>query len=979
MAYLSTASAVSRFILLIIDEMPRVASLFGSQSDQFWGRTLLRWLNSTLLLGFRSRVTLDELDGIAPEFTSATLHAHFIEHWRGAVDLPQHRLALACFRTLWGSVLAVVLPRLSFAAFSLLQPFVLRSLLVAIESPELSSYAEDALVQAFFLVYFGIAASRASYRHMGVLLTTKARGALVAEVLRKNQSLYQADSVEWAAVNLVANEVEQIATGVTLLLDIVFQLLEVTLGMVCLARFAGRACFVVLLPLLFVLLSSSALAKYSHTTAQVWNKDVRRRVDETATVLGQLKTVKMLGLGVTMPLYLQQLHDKALSSSGQYLACMIAKFASQAFASTVTPVLVIVAALFWRYMKSLAMVDIAPCLAVVALIQRPMYTIVHSSAAVGGVLAALERVQAYLELPEADAYPPLRSVRQAEQEPKENEKDSVNSAIEFAAVTLLSRNSKTEVIRGASFALSRGSVTAALGRCSAGRLALVQSCVGDANVKCGRIFVDGTIGYADQIPWIRNVSIRENIVGNLSEGVVVDEDRYSRVLHACLLSEDLKALPGGDTYMAGTNGVKLSGGQKHRISLARALYRRAQTVVLDDIFSALDRKTAVSILFLLCGEDGLLRKDGSTVVFATYLPECLEVADQLLLFDGEGAVVLEQNFHEEWFRTDLVNMLISLTTPIDIKEEEREKATISRGRACPRSGTWAPGPNRSSLSILIRSTGRVRFAVSIFFTFLVTLGETIPDVYIRHWVDSAPDNMGAYLVGYICTPVFAALASATAFAINFYMLGPCASRAMHRELARVVMRSTLAFFSCTDAGAILTSFNEDINTILQDLMSLHLGFFYMLFHVLLQIGIVGTGAPYMISALLCLVAAVLVILYYYVHTSRQMQRLHLQSKLPLQSHIAETSSGVRYIRALRFLANNFCTGLILLDRFQKAAFTTSSMRRWLGLTVDLLACAFIAVLTSLTLKYRETTSISTVGLLYLIMTTFGVTLESFIS
>ena len=88
------------------------------------------------------------------------------------------------------------------------------------------------------------------------------------------------------------------------------------------------------------------------------------------------------------------------------------------------------------------------------------------------------------------------------------------------------------------------------------------------------------MAYVAQIPWIENATIRENVLFGLS----FDKSRYEQVLENCALSKDLEILDDGDATDIGFNGINLSGGQKWRISFARALYSRAGILVLDDIF-----------------------------------------------------------------------------------------------------------------------------------------------------------------------------------------------------------------------------------------------------------------------------------------------------------------------------------------------------------------------------------------------------------
>ncbi|RAL62078.1 hypothetical protein DID88_002564 [Monilinia fructigena] len=96
--------------------------------------------------------------------------------------------------------------------------------------------------------------------------------------------------------------------------------------------------------------------------------------------------------------------------------------------------------------------------------------------------------------------------------------------------------------------------------------------------------IPSSIAFVAQIPWIENASIKDNILF----GLPFDEDRYKKVIEYCALRKDLEMLGDGENTEIGANGINLSGGQRWRVTFARALYSRAGILVLDDIFSAVD-------------------------------------------------------------------------------------------------------------------------------------------------------------------------------------------------------------------------------------------------------------------------------------------------------------------------------------------------------------------------------------------------------
>lgn len=107
---------------------------------------------------------------------------------------------------------------------------------------------------------------------------------------------------------------------------------------------------------------------------------------------------------------------------------------------------------------------------------------------------------------------------------------------------------------------------------------------GELEIINGTYSVNGVISYASQEPWIFAATVRQNILF----GAEYDKHKYNEVVKACSLEKDFEQFPNGDHTIVGDRGASLSGGQKARINLARAVYRDADIYLLDDPLSAVD-------------------------------------------------------------------------------------------------------------------------------------------------------------------------------------------------------------------------------------------------------------------------------------------------------------------------------------------------------------------------------------------------------
>jgi ABC-type multidrug transport system fused ATPase/permease subunit len=185
-----------------------------------------------------------------------------------------------------------------------------------------------------------------------------------------------------------------------------------------------------------------------------------------------------------------------------------------------------------------------------------------------------------------------------------------------------------------SISFKHNALNVVAGPTGSGKTSLLLSLLGETVLESGTATCPPDVAYVPQSPWLQNDTIRRNIIFYSP----FDEARYKTVVEASGLVQDLDELPAGDLSLVGERGTTLSGGQKQRVSLARALYSRSSTLLLDDIFSALDTHTT-TLVYDKCFRSGLLAD--RTVVLVTHLPAALKDADQIVQLNHGKASVIE--------------------------------------------------------------------------------------------------------------------------------------------------------------------------------------------------------------------------------------------------------------------------------------------------------------------------------------------------
>ncbi|KAL6750031.1 P-loop containing nucleoside triphosphate hydrolase protein [Haematococcus lacustris] len=203
-------------------------------------------------------------------------------------------------------------------------------------------------------------------------------------------------------------------------------------------------------------------------------------------------------------------------------------------------------------------------------------------------------------------------------------------AVEVQGGTFAWERSKQPVISGLDLAVLRGQLVMVVGQVGSGKSSLLAALLGEMHRAAGHVKVHGSVAYTAQDPWVQNCTLRANVL----LGRAYDDELYTSVLAACALGPDLEVLAAGDATEIGEKGVNLSGGQKHRVALARAAYSGADIYLLDDPLSAVDAHVGRHLFDMcLCG---LLA--GSTRILVTHQLQYVDAADVVVVMsDGKVA------------------------------------------------------------------------------------------------------------------------------------------------------------------------------------------------------------------------------------------------------------------------------------------------------------------------------------------------------
>ncbi|KAL7629236.1 hypothetical protein AAE478_000756 [Parahypoxylon ruwenzoriense] len=504
------------------------------------------------------------------------------------------------------------------------------------------------------------------------------------------------------------------------------------------------------------------------------------------------------------------------------------------------------------------------------------------------------------------------------------------------------------------------------GKVGSGKTALLEAILGELNQVGGDCTLPNEmVGYCAQSPWLQNMSIRDNILFNFP----LDKARYNEVLDACELIPDLANFAYGDKSNIGENGIGLSGGQKARVALARAVYSQSHILLLDDPLAALDHMTAQSIVRKLF-RGSLL--EGRTVVLVTHRVDlCLSLADQVVeVTDGKARVLNSDEFIREISTLQIQDTAVD--DEVRVVNEEQANAAVpdkfieeetraSGGVVAGVYWTYIKAGRLTSWAAVIGIFSLFRFGRILNYWFLKAWGEAYGSVRVQPFenpsniadrifdgLPSPEDDVKPWLMWYAILGLLMTV---------LYVLTQCGLtvilyRAAKDLFARVVKRvsnATFRFYDVTPVGRLMNRLTSDIGMldggVIQPLQNFA---FWSLTWISSMIVIALTTPVFFIFALGMTVWFIVIFLRF-LPTSQSLRRLEMVTLSPLMSNFGILVDGLATIRAFKAQPHFQNRNIVATDTFQKMDHFYWSLQAWLQYRYDLLSACSIFALTMLAL------------------------------
>lgn len=659
--------------------VPKRVSAYDALGDEdecpieyatFFSVLTFSWMTPMMKYGYKEFLTQDDLWNLRKRDTTQATADAFERAWDEQLEKKNPSLWIAMAQAFGGPYLRAAFIKTASDCLNFIQPQLLRFLIAWVYSYGPGQTPQPPIKgAAIALSMFAVSILQTSCLHQyfqrGFETGMRIKSALIATIYRKSLRL----SNEGRAAKSTGDIVNYMAVDAQRLQDLTqfgqqlwsapFQILLCMLSLyqlVGVSMLAGVGIMVLMIPINgFIAKISKSLQK-----KQMKNKDARTRL--VTEILNNMKSIKLYAWGQA---FMNKLNFIRNDQELHTLRKIGAVTAIANFTWSTTPFFVSCST-FGVFVlvtnKPLSTEIVFPALTLFNLLTFPLAVLPMVITAVIEATVAVGRLTDYFTAPELQPDAVLQG------EPVAHGEESIR--IRDATFTW-NKDEDRNVLHDISFTARRGELSCLVGRVGAGKSSMLETMLGNLYKIKGEVVMRGSTAYVAQSPWVMNASVRENIVF----GHRWDPAFYDRTVKACALTEDFSILPDGDQTEVGERGISLSGGQKARLTLARAVYARADIYVLDDVLSAVDQHVGRHIIDNVLGSQGLL--SGKTRILATNaIPVLMEAHFIVLLRDGR---IIERGTYEQTIamRGEIAQLIKTAST------EEAQRDGDGKGSSSP--------------------------------------------------------------------------------------------------------------------------------------------------------------------------------------------------------------------------------------------------------------------------------------------------------
>ncbi|KAI1849072.1 hypothetical protein JX266_005033 [Neoarthrinium moseri] len=945
-----------------------------------FGWALLLWVNPLLRLGYSKNLEIGDLFPLEGDLDGSHLTDRLAKKWRTTNRSKKHCLTSSVLITFAPEILACWLPRAFNIGFMMAQPYLIQTMLFYIINHNIIPVSHGyGLIGAYAAVFIGTAITNQIYMFLNYRAIVKLRGALVGIIYRDMLKTRAESKHASSALTLMSTDVDKICLSARSVIDIFPNIVQVGLAMWILGIQLGPVCVAPVIVAIVCAAGVGGLARMIPSRQRRWIVAIQKRVGITSDILGSMKGIKMSGMSSPVTTKIQDLRDFELSESRKFRKIQI-----WMISANIVPMLSMSAVTFTVYAivakvsgsGTLGISQAFTSLNLITLLAMP----VSSFNSVAQCLSCLDRIQDFLLLKKWTDYRVNSETSSRITTNNNSEKYAI--IIEEANFGWDENNEKAN-LKGINVKVPIGGLSLVVGPVASGKSTLLKSIIGETYIHSGTVSILGSaaVAYCDQDAWVLNQTIRANIVAfsEYSEGF------YKTVVNACQLEEDFSHLPNGDLSMVGSQGISLSGGQKARVALARAIYSRKKIVVLDDTMKGLDADTSSRCFKALLGKSGLLRQNGTTVVMATHNGKTgtfTSLRDQ-----DEYIRDLQESYKSSDRDKDESEDIQSSTIAISVlanpseKKDNSEKGHLQSkelmGTADDKKVKTRGGMN-SSLPYYVKSLMSNSFLIFCSLIIFQVACRVLQPLWLNYWTAANASNPnedpGKWVGIYVLLSVMNLAGMIVQFSIFLLRIVPRSAKSLHWGILRIAMSAPMSYFVTTDVGEIVNRFSQDMTLVDFPLPVALMQFSEQLIMAVGQIIMTCVSSGYLAASIPVLALVLFYIQRFYLRTSRQLRLLDLEFKSPLYSFFISSFAGLTTIRAYGWSEKCYQEHLSRLNTSQRPFNLLYCVQRWLTLVLELTVAGLCVLLVGISVGIRDKVAPGLLGVALTSVSSFGQTM-----
>ncbi|CAJ0582835.1 unnamed protein product, partial [Mesorhabditis spiculigera] len=923
------------------------------------------WTNDLVKKGYRRQLNeLDDVFNLPPTLRVNTIERQFVENSPTFYsDAQQYSIARSLLSTFGFQYFSLAILRIIADAFNFATPILLHLLVNALEDP---LPRKDSYIYAGLLIlccFFG-SMVQTHFMYYVEKISLKVRTATVMAIYDKMLRVPLAEMSSFSSgqiLNFISTDVDRIVNfcnsfhafwNLPLELIVTLYLLYREVGM---AFLSGLVAALVLIPINKVITTRIGRLSEKMMTA----KD--QRVKMITEAMHGIRTVKLCAWEDYFQEKIGKLREKELKylKGRKYLdAVCVYLWASAPLLITIS----IIATYTLVLHEKLTAAKIFTALALVNILIMPLNAFPWVLNGLVEALVSVKRLEWFFAIKEFD----LQEFYRLTEDPKE--------LLHVRKGSFFWKDSSETRVSDVSLTGEMGSIIGIYGEVGSGKTTFLLGLLGETRGQASAIglrqdSVSNGISYVSQSHWLVRGTVRENILC----GKEYNPELYESVIAACCLRKDINNMPHGDKYEISDNGATLSGGQRARISLARALYQDTTVYLLDDPFASLDKPVAHTIWDEAIVK--MLKNRGKLVIVSCHNARLLNKADNVLVFNKSGTVIKQGPPSEVLDQNLIGSSEIEIESSELAKDDDDEIEFVGTQEEEKQKGSV----RASVYQAYTKATGYFLTSAIIVALLAMQISKNLADMWLAEWTawtkdsnltgmerefprSSSFEEAKQLLAGprnveplessewdrslyFLC--VYAIIAATNTIftlirAFLFAYGGVVAAKVLHENLLSKLLKASLQWWDNTPSGRVINRMCSDVYTC-DDNLPFQLNIVLAsLFNLVGTLVVTLIGLPILIPVILILFVVYFFTQRYYRRTTVELKRLSSVALSPLYSHLSDTVNGLATIRAHRFVTRMTTKLREKLTASQRAQFSSLAAGKWLSIRLSLIAVTVVS-------------------------------------